>query len=110
MKHYQKLRRLREHIVLLPGLKSYKDFDISVEIGHHEHIGKPLTLKQLLALDIASEATTRRHLRKLINTGMVKKSVNPDDSRSVVLSLTDKSHELFQDCMDQLTTLLKELV
>ena len=109
MQHYRKLRELREHLVLLPGLISYKDFDISIEIGHHEHEGTPLTLKQLLLADIASEATVRRHLSRLIKDGLVEKKVNPKDHRSVHFILTDKSHDLFQKCVDDMTSILNEL-
>ena len=110
MHQYKKLREIREHLVLLPGLKSYKDFDISIEIGHHEYEGTPLTLKQLLLEDIASEATVRRHLARLIKDGLVKKNLNPNDQRSVYFTLTDKSHVLFKDCLEKLTVILKELL
>ncbi len=110
MEYYKNLRKLRESLVLIPGLKSYKDFDISIEIGHYEHLGTPVTLKQLLSFNIASEATVRRHLSQLIKTGMVKKEINPADHRSIVFTLTDKSHQLFQNCMDELTSSLKDLL
>ena len=110
MERYRKLRLIRDHIVLLPGLTSYKDFDISIEIGHHEYLGTPLTLKQLLLLDIASEATVRRHLKNLIQRGLVAKVANPDDGRSVVLRLTDKAHALFDDSLNHLRQLIADLI
>ncbi|NOQ76973.1 MAG: hypothetical protein GQ475_04115 [Methylococcaceae bacterium] len=95
--------------MLIPGLVSYKDFDISVEIGHQEYLGAPLTLKHLLALDIASEATVRRHLKNLIKDGLIDKKINPKDNRSVVFTLTDKAHLRFQDCINQLISILTDL-
>lgn len=86
MKHYKKLRKIRERLVLLPGLRSYKDFDISIEIGYHEHKGSPLTLKQLLLENIASEVTVRRHLSRLIKEGLVEKKTEP--SRSTLFSFS----------------------
>lgn len=108
MECYKKLRLFRDRLVLIPGLSSYKDFDISIEIGHYEHLGTPLTLKQLLLLDIAAEATVRRHLKILIQQGMVVKSVNPIDNRSVVLKLTENAHKLFHDCTDELMRIMRE--
>lgn len=108
MERYKKLKKIREHLIRLPGFISYKDFDISIEIGHHELQGAPLTLKRLLLENIASEATVRRHLNNLIKTGMVEKKVNPNDSRSVCFILTKKSHDLFEDCFTQVNLLLKE--
>lgn len=110
MQHYKKLRALKDQLTILPGLKSSKDFEISIEIGHYEHEGTPLTLKQLLLEDIASEATVRRHLSRLIKNGLVEKKLNPTDHRSVHFILTDKSHKLFHHCLKQLTLILGEIV
>ena len=109
MERYRKLRLIRDQIVLLPGLISYKDFDISVEVGHYECLGTPLTLKRLLLLEIASEATVRRHLNMLIQKGFVVKTVNPDDRRCVVLNLTDKAHKLFDQTLNRLVNIMEDL-
>ena len=103
---YVKLRRLREHIALLPGLKTYKDFDIAIEIGHHELIGNPLNQKQLLLLDIAAPATVRRHLNRLISVGLVNKQVDASDHRYAYFVLTERAHVLFDNCINQLSSLL----
>ncbi len=108
MERYKKLKKIKEHLVKLPGFMSYKDFDISIEIGHNELQGTPLTLKQLLLENIASEATVRRHLANLIETGLVEKNINPKDNRSVYFVLTNKAHDLFEDCFKQVNLLLKE--
>ncbi len=64
MHTFKKLKAAREHLVLLPGLKSYKDFDIAIEIGYHEKLGTPLSLKELLSIEVCSSASVRRHLKK----------------------------------------------
>lgn len=103
---FVKLRKLREHIVLLPGLKTYKDFDIAIEIGHHELIGKPLNQKQLLLLDIAAPATVRRHLNRLIGAGLVSKKIDENDHRFAYFVLTERAHLIFDRCISQLSVLL----
>lgn len=106
MERYKKLRLIREHLSDIPGIASCKEFDISIEIGLYEMMGTPLTLKRLILLDIASEATVRRYLNKLIENGLVVKTVNPDDSRSVLFKLSEKAHHLFQASLDRLTDLM----
>lgn len=103
---YKKIKVLREHIVLLPGLKSYKDFDIAVEIGHHEVHGKPLTHKELLSLNIASPATVRRHLSHLIRDGLVLKHQHKNDQRVTYFTLSVTAHVLFDQCIKELSALL----
>lgn len=109
MERYKKLKKIKEHLILLPGFMSYKDFDISIEIGHHELQGKPLTLKQLLLENIASEATVRRHITNLIKAGIVEKITNPNDHRSVCFILTNQAHDLCENCLNQVNLLIKEL-
>ena len=109
METFKKLKAAREHLVLLPGLKTYKDFDIAIEIGYHERIGKPLSLKQLLLLEAGSPATVRRHLNKLIKNGFVIKSPNPNSQREVQLTLSRQGHESFESCYRQLLRVLSDL-
>lgn len=106
MDTYIKLRKLREHIVLLPGLRTYKDFDIAIEIGHHELTGNVLTQKQLLLLDIASPATVRRHLNRLVKTGLVEKKVDTNDHRVIYFTLSARAHAIFDQCISQLSDML----
>jgi DNA-binding MarR family transcriptional regulator len=103
---YKILKAAKKHLVLLPGLKSHTDFDITVEIGYHESMGKPLTLKNLLLLNIASQATIRRHLQRLINDGMVVKHIQMNDQRTVYYTLAGKAHESFRQCVNQLKSIL----
>jgi len=109
MDTFKKLKAAREHLVLLPGLKTYKDFDIAIEIGYHERIGKPLSLKELLLLETASPATVRRHLNKLIKGGMVIKSTPQNDHRMVRFTLSPLGHKSFRTCYEQLKRVLAEI-
>lgn len=107
---YKRVKKLREHIVLLPGLKTYKDFDIAVEIGHHELNGDPLTQKALLSLNIASPATVRRHLGRLVKAGLVLKHQHADDQRVTFFTLSPIAHSLFDHCVKQLSHLMTNQV
>jgi len=109
MDTFKKLKAAREHLVQLPGLKTYKDFDIAVEIGYHEKIGQPLSLKQLLLLEVGSPATVRRHLNKLIKNGFVIKTICPGNQRAVQFSLSPQGHDSFQTCYKQLQRVLADL-
>lgn len=109
MDTFKKLKAAREHLVLLPGLKTYKDFDIAIEIGYHEKIGKPLSLKELLLLETGSPATVRRHLNKLIKNGFVIKNIQKNDQRVVKLTLSPLGHESFKTCYLQLQRVLSSL-
>lgn len=109
MDTFKKLKLAREHLVLLPGLRTYKDFDIAIEVGYHEKIGEPLSLKQLLLLEIGSPATVRRHLNKLVKNGFIIKSTHPSNLRVVQFSLSRLGHERFVTCYEQLLRVLSEI-
>jgi hypothetical protein len=96
---YKKLRSIRTSITRLPGLKSYKDFDIAIEIGYHQSIGDPLTLKRLLLQDIAGHATVRRHLARMIREGTVIKVTPPNDHRTAHLALNTATIEALDQCL-----------
>ena len=106
MDTFKKLKQMRELFALIPCQKSPKDFDIAVEIGYHQYLGTPLTQKQLLLLGIASPATVRRHVKRLIKTGMLVKHLPPSDHRVVYFTLTDSAINYFKECLSQLKQLL----
>ncbi len=86
MKLFSGLRKLRLFEKgQLPFLKSVFDFDIVIEIGYEEERGHPLTVKQLLLLDICSRATVRRKLARLIDQGIVIPRKTVDDRRATKL-------------------------
>jgi len=96
MKLFARLREIREfERKHMPFLKSIVDFDIMIEIGHAEEEGHPLTLKQLLLLNLSSRTTVRRRLARLIAQGIVKRRKNSDDHRSSLLHVAPSSIKLF---------------
>lgn len=88
MATFKQFRKVKSVLSEIPGIKTYKDFDILIEIGYHQEKGCPLTLKQLMLLNIASRATVRRYLTCLVRDGMVEKFVSANDQRSVMLRLS----------------------
>ena len=88
MATFKKFKKVKSILSEIPGIKTYKDFDILIEIGYHQEEGCPLTLKQLMLLKIASQATVRRYLSHLVRDGMVEKFESVDDQRSVMLRLS----------------------
>ena len=79
----------------LPFLKTLTDFDIASEIGLHELTGPPLTVKQLLLLDLAPAVTVLRRLDRLCTLGVVSRTRSLSDGRVNELRLTPACHQLF---------------
>lgn len=88
MTTFKKFKEIKSILDEIPGIKTYKDFDILIEIGYHQEEGCSLTLKQLMLLRIASQATVRRYLSQLVRDGMVEKFESVNDQRSVMLRLS----------------------
>ena len=89
MKLFTGLKKIREferrH---LPFLRSIIDLDIVIEIGYAEEQGQPLTLKQLLLLNICSRTTVRRKLARLIERGIVIRRKHANDHRASLLTIS----------------------
>ena len=85
---FKKIKKVKSILSEIPGIKTCKDFDILIEIGCHQEEGHPLTLKQLMLLGIASQATVRRYLSCLVRDGMVEKFESVNDHRTVMLRLS----------------------
>lgn len=79
----------------MPFLKSIVDFDIVIEVGYAEEQGQPLTLKQLLLLNLSSRTTVRRRLARLIVQGTIRRRRNVNDRRSSLLTVSSPSIKLF---------------
>lgn len=47
MPSFERIKELKSILNEFPGIHTYKELDILIEIGYHEEIGKPLTVKQL---------------------------------------------------------------
>ena len=95
MKLFASLRKIREfEKAQLPFLKSIIDFDILIEIGYAEEENHPLTLKQVLLLNLSSRTTVRRRLARLIEQGVVRRRKNVHDQRSSLLTISAPSLKL----------------
>jgi DNA-binding MarR family transcriptional regulator len=96
MRVFERMRALRafenQHLLFL---RTDGHQHLIGEIGHHQSMGKPLTLKQLFLLDIGSIATVQRHLRRLKELGLVEHRRAAHDQRSVELTLTPKCIRIF---------------
>ncbi len=102
MTTFRQLQAIRAQVNRIPGIRNYKDFDIVVEIGYRHKEGDPLTLKQLLLLNIASAATVRRHLSRLVREGIVIKSVAPHDHRSTHFLLSEAAIKNLEACLTKI--------
>ena len=100
------LRKIREfERIQLPFFKSIVDFDIVIEIGYEEECGRPMTIKQLLLLDICSRTTVRRKLAKLINQGIVNRRKHATDNRASLLVIAPGTLKLLGKYGGTLTTI-----
>jgi len=92
MRIFTGLKKIRAFERLqLPFLKSIADFDIVIEIGYAEEREQPLTLKQLLLMNISSRATVRRKLARLIEQGIVIRRKHANDHRASLLTISPSS-------------------
>ena len=97
MKLFAALRKIREfERAQLPFFESIVDFDIVIEIGYAEEDQHPLTLKQVLLLNLSSRTTVRRRLARLIDRGIVRRRRNAEDQRSSLLTLSSSSVKLLE--------------
>lgn len=110
MQTFQKLKRIRSYIASIPGIKTCKDFDIALEIGYHQQLGTPLTMKQLILLNIVPPATMRRHLSRMIREGTVKKHPSNDDLRIVYFTLSNAALESFSSTLEHIRATLNQVV
>jgi len=80
---------------VLPLLKTVVDFDLACEIGYHQLVGSPLTVKQLLLLNLAPPATVLRRVDRLCALGIVLRGRSNRDGRVHHLELTQETLRLF---------------
>jgi DNA-binding MarR family transcriptional regulator len=89
---FDKLRQLRaferEH---LQSLKTVQDYDLVVEVAYRQAGGAPITMNQVLRLDLGSVATVQRQLRRLRQAGVIAVERHDDDRRVTVISCTPKT-------------------
>ena len=106
MKLFAGLRKIREFERLqLHFLKSTVDFDIVIEIGYAEEEGQPLTLKQLLLLNLCSRTTVRRKLARLVEQGVIVRRKHANDQRANLLVISPASIKLLSKYGATLTSI-----
>jgi hypothetical protein len=82
------LRALREFEKRhLPCIETIEDCDLLWEIGYRQAARRPITLKELMLLGVASVPTIQRRLRRLRQFGAIVQQRRADDRRSLELVL-----------------------
>ena len=71
-----------------PEIDSGKDLALLLEIGREQETGHRPTQKQLCLCGIASAATIRRRLRRLLFKKLIHRNNNSNDGRSVTFCLS----------------------
>ncbi|HXF16018.1 MAG TPA: hypothetical protein VN496_03385 [Burkholderiales bacterium] len=95
MKLFEALKKVRElERTQLPFIRSVIDFDILIEIGYAEETRRPMTLKQVLLLNLSSRTTVRRRVLKLIKDGVVRRRADANDRRSSLLTISASNLKL----------------
>ncbi|MEO8166521.1 MAG: hypothetical protein ABI619_14110, partial [Betaproteobacteria bacterium] len=59
-----------------------------------EEMEQPLTLKQVLLLNISSRTTVRRRVLKLIDLEIIRRQADPNDRRASLLTLSQVNLKL----------------
>ena len=105
MTSFRKLKLIREfERNRMPHLRSHEDFDIVIEIGYHEEIGEPLTLKCLILLGISSAATVQRRVHALVEAGTLTRTRSETDRRSLKLGVSKQTRKLVERYVQLLYT------
>ena len=79
----------------LAFLKTPEDHDLICEIGWHQALGKPLTVKQIFLLGLGSPATVQRRLASLRRLGVIQQRRCDQDRRSVEVTIAPKALKAF---------------
>lgn len=105
MTAFKKLKTIREfEKARMPHLRSHEDFDIVIEVGYYEDMGKPLTLKCLLLIGIASAATIQRRVHMLVDAGILTRIRSNKDRRSIELGVSGPTRKLAERYVQMLHT------
>ena len=88
---FQRLKALREfERDELAFVGTLEDRELICEIGLHQALGAPLTVKQVFLLGLGSVPTMQRRLGRLRRLGVIQQRRAEADRRSVELMLTPK--------------------
>ncbi|MFH2135161.1 MAG: helix-turn-helix domain-containing protein [Pseudomonadota bacterium] len=105
MTAFKKLKTIREfEKVRMPHLRSHEDFDIVIEVGYYEDMGKPLTLKCLLLMGISSVSTVQRRVHTLVEEGIITRTRSNSDRRSIELGVSIQTRKLIDRYVKMLHT------
>ena len=80
----------------LPFLKTLEDVEVLREIGWHQSVGRPLTLKTLFLQGVGSAATVQRRLSRLKRLGAVHQARSAQDKRVLELTVNPDVWKLYQ--------------
>ena len=95
VRDFQALRQRRAvERELLPFLKTAVDFDIVCEVAFHEFALMPLTVKQLILLDLAPQMTVFRRLNRLCGLNIIIRTRSLRDARVHELRMASRIHPL----------------
>ncbi len=67
------------------------EFDILSALARN---GRPMTPTELATELLVSGAGTTKRIRKLVDTGLVRRDANPEDGRGALVRMTEKGREL----------------
>jgi DNA-binding MarR family transcriptional regulator len=96
LRDFESLREKRAYERrFLPMLKTVVDFDVVCEVGYHQLVGNPLTVKHLLLLRLAPPATVLRRLDRLCELNIVLRVQSHRDGRVHHLLVTPDMLRLF---------------
>lgn len=85
---FQRLKALREfERGELAFARTFEDRELVFEIGLHQALGTPLTVKQVFLLGLGSVPTMQRRLARLRRLGVIQRRRADGDRRSVELLL-----------------------
>lgn len=73
-----------------------EDVELLREIGLHQSVGEPLTLKTLFLQGIGSAATVQRRLSRLKRLGAVHQARSTHDGRVLELMVNPEVWKLYQ--------------
>jgi|SRR6185295_9120405 len=79
----------------LAFIRTIEDRDLLYEIGYHQAMGRPLSVKHLLLLGLGSLATVQRRLRHLRRAGAIRQRRSRADRRALELTLAPRIWRLF---------------
>lgn len=90
----------------LPFLGTTEDLDLLCAIGARQEERRPLTMKELLLLNLSSVATIQRRLRHLRQVGAVQETRCAYDRRAIELTLSQQMLEALAKYADIIRQML----